>query len=91
MGKAHWSQYRFVMGTRTSLRCAQSRVMYSHPTSGGQLNWALVVGAYVTRRVNPSDWDRYSLVVLNWYDNSTNPQPVQTTIEFRDMQVHIFV
>jgi hypothetical protein len=27
---------------------------------------ALVVGAYVTGRVNPSDWLRYSIVVLNW-------------------------
>ena len=34
---------------------------------GGSLNWALVVGAYVTARVNPSDWLRYSIVVLNWY------------------------
>jgi hypothetical protein len=62
-------------------------------TVGGSLNWALVVGAYMTGRVNPSDWNRYSLVVLNWYDNSTgswNPQPVQTTIEFRDMQVRIW-
>jgi hypothetical protein len=60
---------------------------------GGSLNWALVVGAYVTGRVNSSEWNRYSLVVLNWYDNSTaswNPQPVQTTIEFRDMQVRIW-
>jgi len=56
---------------------------------GGLLNWALVVGAYVTERVNSSNWNRYSLVILNLYDNSTgswNPQPVQTTIEFRDMQ-----
>lgn len=37
-------------------------------TVGGSLNWALRVGAYVTGRVNPSDWLRYSLVVLNWYD-----------------------
>jgi hypothetical protein len=35
-------------------------------TVGGNLDWALVVGAYVTGRVNPSDWSRYSLVVLNW-------------------------
>ncbi|KAL0952777.1 hypothetical protein HGRIS_007001 [Hohenbuehelia grisea] len=59
---------------------------------GGQLNWALRVGAYVTGRVNPSDWLRYSLVVLNWNDNtggSWNPQPVQTTIEFRGMQATI--
>jgi hypothetical protein len=34
---------------------------------GGSLDWALRVGAYVTGRVNPSDWLRYSLVVLNWY------------------------
>jgi hypothetical protein len=59
---------------------------------GGSLNWALVVGAYVTGRVKSSDWNRYSLVVLNLNDNSTttwNAQPVQTTIEFRDMQVWI--
>ncbi|EPQ55645.1 glycoside hydrolase [Gloeophyllum trabeum ATCC 11539] len=56
---------------------------------GGAMNWALVVGAYVTGRVSSSDWLRYSLVVLNWADNSGgewDPQPVQTTIEFRDMQ-----
>ena len=35
---------------------------------GGNLNWALRVGAYVTARNNASDWLRYSLVVLNWYD-----------------------
>lgn len=34
---------------------------------GGSLNWALIVDAYVTGRVNPSDWLRYSIVVLNWY------------------------
>ena len=33
---------------------------------GGTLDWALIVGAYVTPRVNPSDWLRYSIVVLNW-------------------------
>lgn len=33
---------------------------------GGSLDWGLVVGAYVTPRLNPSDWLRYSLVVLNW-------------------------
>ncbi|KAI0052461.1 glycoside hydrolase family 30 protein [Auriscalpium vulgare] len=56
---------------------------------GGSLNWALRVGAYVTERSNSSDWLRYSLVVLNWDDSSTskwNPQPVQTTIEFRGTQ-----
>ncbi|KAI1793363.1 glycoside hydrolase [Ganoderma leucocontextum] len=56
---------------------------------GGTLNWALIVGAYVTGRVNSADWLRYSLVVLNWDDElngSWDPTPVQTTIEFRDMQ-----
>ncbi|KAJ6615380.1 glucan endo-1,6-beta-glucosidase [Mycena sp. CBHHK59/15] len=56
---------------------------------GGSLNWALVVGAYVTTRVLSTDWLRYSLVVLNWDDNSGgswNPTPVQTTIEFRGKQ-----
>lgn len=33
---------------------------------GGSLGWGLQVSAYVTGRVNPSDWLRYSLVVLNW-------------------------
>ena len=32
---------------------------------GGSLNWSLRVGAFVTRRSNPSEWSRYSLVVLN--------------------------
>ncbi|KIM59538.1 glycoside hydrolase family 30 protein [Scleroderma citrinum Foug A] len=56
---------------------------------GGSLSWALVVGAYVTKRVSPSDWNRYSLVVLNWDDSAAttwNPQPVIATIEFRGMQ-----
>ncbi|KAJ6526635.1 glucan endo-1,6-beta-glucosidase [Mycena vulgaris] len=61
-------------------------------TVGGTLNWALVVGAYVTTRVKSSDWPRYSLVVLNWDDNSDgswDPTPVQTTIEFRGMQAKL--
>jgi len=33
---------------------------------GGSLSWALVVGAYKTGRVSSSDWNRYSIVVLNW-------------------------
>ncbi|KAJ7482201.1 glycoside hydrolase [Mycena galericulata] len=56
---------------------------------GGTLSWALIVGAYVTTRVNPTDWLRYSLVVLNWDDSvggGWNPQPVQSTIEFQGMQ-----
>ena len=36
-------------------------------TLGGSMNWALRVGAYATGRVTPSDWLRYSIVVLNWY------------------------
>lgn len=58
-------------------------------TVGGDLSWALIVSAFVTRRTSSSDWLRYSLVVLNWDDNSSgtwNPQPVQTTIEFRGQQ-----
>eukprot|EP00914_Ancora_sagittata_P010913 GHVO01021335.1.p1 GENE.GHVO01021335.1~~GHVO01021335.1.p1 ORF type:complete len:527 (-),score=31.84 GHVO01021335.1:146-1726(-) len=58
-------------------------------TVGGELNWALIVSAYVTGRVNPSDWPRYSIVVLNWDDNDNgawDPTPVATTIEFRGMQ-----
>ncbi|OBZ71255.1 Endo-1,6-beta-D-glucanase [Grifola frondosa] len=56
---------------------------------GGTLNWGLRVMAYVTGRVNPSDWLRYSLVVLNWDDHPNgpwDPTPIQTTIEFRGMQ-----
>lgn len=34
----------------------------------GSMSWGLIVGAYETGRVNPSDWNRYSLVVLNWCD-----------------------
>ncbi|KAF8889154.1 glycoside hydrolase family 30 protein, partial [Gymnopilus junonius] len=55
----------------------------------GSLSWALVVGAYVVRRVNPTDWLQYSIVVLNWDDSASttwNPQPVTATIEFRGMQ-----
>ncbi|THH30033.1 hypothetical protein EUX98_g4142 [Antrodiella citrinella] len=58
-------------------------------TVGGSLNWALVVNAFVTGRVNPSDWLRYSIVVLNWDDSASttwNPQPVKATIEFRGQQ-----
>ncbi|KAF8626655.1 hypothetical protein AX15_004746 [Amanita polypyramis BW_CC] len=59
----------------------------------GDLNWALRVGAYITRRAGPSDYHRYSLVVLNWCDSigGWNPQPVQTTIKFRGKQTtHTF-
>ncbi|KAI0027735.1 glycoside hydrolase [Vararia minispora EC-137] len=56
---------------------------------GGGLSWALRVTAFVTGRTNPSDWRRYSLVVLNWDDSASttwNPQPVTATIEFRGTQ-----
>ncbi|KAL4251807.1 glycosyl hydrolase 30 family protein [Abortiporus biennis] len=56
---------------------------------GGSMSWGLVVNAFVTGRVNPSDWLRYSIVVLNWADTTNgawDPQPIQTTIEFRGMQ-----
>lgn len=33
----------------------------------GSLNWALVVGAYQTERVSSSDFNRYSIVVMNWF------------------------
>lgn len=36
-------------------------------TVNGNLNWALVVGAYTAGRANPSDPNRWGLVVLNWY------------------------
>lgn len=57
---------------------------------GGSLSFTLTVGAYVTGRVSSTDWLRYSIVVLNANDNnngSWDPVPVQTTIEFRGMQV----
>ncbi|KAI0333703.1 glycoside hydrolase [Cubamyces sp. BRFM 1775] len=60
-----------------------------HLTIGGARAQGLIATAFVTGRVNPSDWNRYSLVVLNWDDSpngSWNPTPIQTTIEFRGMQ-----
>ncbi|KAF9040063.1 glycoside hydrolase [Panaeolus papilionaceus] len=55
----------------------------------GNLGWSLRVGAFETGRKNPSDWLRYSLVVLNWNDSvgGWNPTPIRTTILFRGMQV----
>ncbi|KIY48613.1 glycoside hydrolase [Fistulina hepatica ATCC 64428] len=57
-------------------------------TVGGELYWALRVGAYVTGRVSSTDWLRYSIVVLNWDDETDgwDPIPVEATIEFRDQQ-----
>jgi len=55
----------------------------------GDLDWALVVGAYVTTRTESWQWNRYSIVVLNWDDSASttwNPVPVNATIEFRGMQ-----
>ncbi|KAJ8580232.1 glycoside hydrolase family 30 protein, partial [Rhizopogon salebrosus TDB-379] len=56
---------------------------------GDVLDGALVVGAYKTGRVSSSNWNRYSIVVLNSDDSSSttwNPQPVKATIGFRGMQ-----
>lgn len=36
-----------------------------HVSVTGSLGWTLRAGAYITRRKNPSDWSRYSIVVLN--------------------------
>ena len=33
--------------------------------------WTPKVTAFVTKRNNPSDWWRYSIVVLNWYVPAT--------------------
>ncbi|KAM6503070.1 Glycoside hydrolase superfamily [Amanita muscaria] len=58
-------------------------------TVNGAMSWALRVGAYVVNRANSADWKQYSLVVLNWNDNTAgawNPQPVAATIEFRGKQ-----
>ncbi|KAJ6517693.1 glycoside hydrolase family 30 protein [Mycena vulgaris] len=55
----------------------------------GSLGWTLRVGAYSTKRVSSTDWNRYSLVVMNWDDSASttwNPVPVTATIEFRGMQ-----
>ncbi|KAJ7088501.1 glycoside hydrolase family 30 protein [Mycena belliarum] len=55
----------------------------------GSLGWALRVGAYSTKRLSSSDWNRYSLVVMNWDDGAStswDPVPVTATIEFRGMQ-----
>ncbi|KAJ7732982.1 glycoside hydrolase [Mycena metata] len=51
----------------------------------GSLGWALRVGAYLTKRLSSTDWNRYSLVVMNC-DITWNPVPVTATIEFRGMQ-----
>ncbi|KAJ4001156.1 glucan endo-1,6-beta-glucosidase [Lentinula boryana] len=60
-------------------------------TIGGTLASTLTVGAYVTGRVNPTDWLRYSIVVLNENDGTStggawDPVAVHTTIEFQGMQ-----
>ncbi|KAI5827850.1 glycoside hydrolase family 30 protein [Schizophyllum commune Tattone D] len=58
-------------------------------TVSGSIGWGLVTTAFVTERVNKADWQRYSLVVLNYADNTNgawNPQPIQTTIQFRGKQ-----
>ncbi|KZV72582.1 glycoside hydrolase family 30 protein [Peniophora sp. CONT] len=58
-------------------------------TLGGSMSWALRVTAFVTERISSSDWNRYSIVVLNWDDSSSttfNPVDVTATIEFRGKQ-----
>ncbi|KAI0821952.1 glycoside hydrolase [Trametes gibbosa] len=60
-----------------------------HLTIGGARAQGLIATAFVTGRVKSSDWQRYSLVVLNWDDRpdgTWNPTAIQTTIEFRDAQ-----
>ncbi|KAF8641342.1 hypothetical protein AX16_010040 [Volvariella volvacea WC 439] len=55
----------------------------------GSQAWTLRATAFVTRRVSASEWLRYSIVVLNWYDNASsnwNPTPVTATIAFRGRQ-----
>ncbi|KZT50966.1 glycoside hydrolase family 30 protein [Calocera cornea HHB12733] len=52
---------------------------------GGSLNYELQVGAYKTGRSDGTDYNRYSLVVMNWQDGDS-AGPVQTTIEFRGQQ-----
>jgi hypothetical protein len=56
---------------------------------GGNLSWTLRVQAYATGRISSTDWQRYTIVVLNWYDfpnGQWNPTPVSATIEFRGVQ-----
>ncbi|QRV88287.1 glycoside hydrolase family 30 protein [Ceratobasidium sp. AG-Ba] len=56
---------------------------------GGDQHWALRVNAFVTKRTSSADWNRYSLVVLNWNDSGSlgfTPRPVKATIEFRGVQ-----
>ena len=58
-------------------------------TLGGNLSWTLRVQAYATGRISSTDWQRYTIVVLNWYDfpnGQWNPTPVNATIEFRGVQ-----
>ncbi|KAJ7215366.1 glycoside hydrolase superfamily [Mycena pura] len=55
----------------------------------GSLAWALRVAAYSTKRISSTDFNRYSIVVLNWDDSASttwNPVDVTATIEFRGMQ-----
>ncbi|KIM41936.1 glycoside hydrolase family 30 protein [Hebeloma cylindrosporum] len=57
---------------------------------GGSAGWGLRVGAFVTGRLDSSDWRRYSLVVMNWNDSvgGRNPVDVKTTILFRGLQAN---
>lgn len=41
-------------------------------TVNGDLSWALRVGAYQTERLSSTDWNKYSIVVLNWDDSASS-------------------
>ncbi|KAF5329265.1 hypothetical protein D9619_009010 [Psilocybe cf. subviscida] len=54
-------------------------------TVSGELAWTLRVVGFVTQRSSTTEWQRYSLVVMNWNDNG-EPTSVATTILFRGVQ-----
>ncbi|KDQ20373.1 glycoside hydrolase family 30 protein [Botryobasidium botryosum FD-172 SS1] len=51
---------------------------------GSSMDWALKVTAFKTTRISSAEWNRYSLVVMNWADNPV--KSVTTTIAFRGKQ-----
>lgn len=51
---------------------------------GGSTSWGLRVGAYVTKRVSSSDWNRYSIVAMNWFVSFFNHQRPVPDISHRD-------
>jgi len=57
----------------------------------GPQNDTIIVTAYQTPASNSADFNRYSLVVLNFDDGASssggwNPQPARVTIQFRGVQ-----